>query len=128
MSQGDYTPAPGDAYQTQLEQDLADFIDPPTYQRGVTPPPAPLDPVSVWLTDFFAAHPWLSQTLGVEIQYQTLQAHRIMDQCPTHLYWENDPFLTVCPNPENPAYVYPGFDFLFAYWMAAYHKFIPKDL
>ena len=129
MSQGNYTPAPGrDDYQEQLEQDLADFIEPPSYQRGVTPPPAELDPVSIWLTDFFEEHPWLRDVLGVEIQYQAKGAYRIMYQCPTHLFWENNPFLTICPHPENAAYVYPGFDFLFAYWMANYHKFIRKDM
>jgi hypothetical protein len=128
MSQGTYEPQPDDEYQAQLEQDLSDFILPPSYQRGVTPPSAELDPVSVWLTDFFAAHPGLAQLLGVEIQYQALHAYPILDQCPTHLYWENDPFLTTCPNPENAAYVYPGFDFLFAYWMANYHKFIRKSM
>jgi hypothetical protein len=129
MSQGNYTPAPGsDEYQAQLEQDLADFIDPPSYQRGVTPPVVELDPVSVWLADFFDQHPFLRQLLGVNIQPQAKEAYRIMDQCPTHLFWENSPFLTSCPNPENAAYVYPGFDFLFAYWMANYHKFIAKNM
>jgi hypothetical protein len=129
MSQGDYAPEQkSDAYQSQLEQDLTDFIAPPSYQRGVVPQPVTLDPVSVRLTDFFAQHPGLSGLLGVEIQYQSLEAYPILEQCPTHLFWENDPFLTVCPKPENASYVYPGFDFLFAYWMANYHKFISRSM
>ncbi|MHA1568974.1 MAG: hypothetical protein ACTSXZ_05855 [Alphaproteobacteria bacterium] len=129
MSQGDYAPEPGrDEYQEQLEQDLADFIDPPSYQRGVIPPPVELDPVSIWITDFFEEHPWLRDLLGAEVQYQALEAYPIMDQCPTHLFWEASPFLTYCEKPEMPRYVYPGFDFLFAYWMANYHKFIDKSM
>jgi len=128
MSQGDYAPYPGDdEYQFQLEQDLTDFIDAPSYQRWVEPPPAEIDPISVWLDELVKSIPWLEEQIGSKIEPQAEEAYPVQYQCPTHLYWENSPFRIVCEKPENWRYVYPGFDYLIAYWMASYHKFIKKD-
>lgn len=128
MSQGNYSPYPdNDEYQSQLEQDLTDFIDAPSYQRYVEPPPAEIDPVSVWLDELVKSIPWLEEQIGDKIEPQAKEAYPIPYQCPTHLYWENSPFRLVCDKPENPRYVYPGFDYLIAYWMASYHKFLKKE-
>ncbi len=128
MSQGNYAPCPdNDEYQQQLKQDLTDFIDAPSYQRWVEPPAAEIDPISVWLDELVKSIPWLEEQIGDKIEPQAQKAYPIQYQCPTHLYWENSPFRIVCDKPENWRYVYPGFDYLIAYWMASYHEFLRKD-
>lgn len=128
MSQGDYAPYPdNDEYQLQLEQDLTDFWPAPSYQRWVEPPLSEVDPISVWLDELVKSIPWLEEQIGSKIEPQAKEAYPIQYQCPTHLYWENSPFRIVCDQPENWLYVYPGFDYLIAYWMASYHKFLKKE-
>jgi hypothetical protein len=125
MSQGIYTPEPGDPYQAQLEQDLGDFRPAPNFQYQTTPPPAPLDPVSVWLHDFAAAHPWFEPYLGCG--YQALDAYPVPYQCSTDFLWQRNPFAISCGEQETPRKVQPGVDYLTAYWMASYHKFLTKE-
>jgi len=128
MSQGDYPPgSDDDEYRRQLSQDLTDFIDAPSYQRFVEPPPSETDPISAWLDELVKSIPWLEEEIGDKVEPQAKEAYPIPHQCPTHLYWENSPFRLYCDKPEDKRYVYPGFDYLLAYWMASYHKFTVKN-
>jgi len=130
MSQADYDSCPEpeqEEYQSQLEEDLSDFVDAPSYRRRVEPPPAEIDPVSVRLDELVKGIPWLEEEIGSKIEPQARDAFPVRYQCPTHLYWENSPYRLECEQTENLRYVYPGFDYLIAYWMASYHRFLGKD-
>jgi hypothetical protein len=127
MSQGLYEPLPeDDPYQAQLEQDLTDFCPAPNYQYHTDPPPAPLDPFSVWIHDFVETHPWLDPFFG-DIGYQAAEAYPVPFQCSTDFLWQRNPFAIGCGEDEMPRKVQPGVDYLIAYWLASYHKFIAKD-
>ena len=127
MSQGIYTPSPpDDPYQEQLEQDITDFRPAPNYQYSTTPPPAELDPFSVWLHEFLQSHPLLQQIFG-DISPQALYAFPVPYQCSTDFLWQRNPFALYCGEQEMPRKVQPGVDYLIAYWMASYHKFLTKD-
>lgn len=127
MSQGKYTPYPdNDEYQFQLEQDLTDFRPAPNYQYAMTPPPAEIDPFSVWLYEFQQENPWLAELIG-HAYPQAKKAYRVIYQCSTDFLWQRNPFAISCSASEMPRFVYPGVDYLVAYWMASYHKFLTKD-
>lgn len=127
MSQGKYTPYPdNDEYQFQLEQDLTEFRPVPNYQYAMFPPPSEIDPFSVWLHDLQQQYPWLEELMGTA-NPQAKEAYRVPYQCATDFLWQRNPFAISCNDVEMPRFVNPGVDYLVAYWMASYHKFLTKD-
>jgi len=49
-------------------------------------------------------------------------------RCPTDFVWQRSPY-RVCPKhaKDKPRKVYPGIDYLLAYWMGRYHGFLGPD-
>ena len=127
MSQGIYTPADDDPYQTQLLEDLSDFRPAPNYTYAVQPPDAELDPISIILSDILAQYPILEEMLG-GIEPQAIEAYPVYFQCSTDYLWQRNPFRINCSYKEDLTKVQPGVDYLTAYWLASYYQFISKDL
>jgi hypothetical protein len=125
MSQGDYDPADAE-YQDQLEQDLGEFRPAPNYVYYVDPTDLPLDPVSVFLDDLMTKYPFLEELMG-DVDPQSLEAHPVQEQCTTDFLWQRSPFQNDPCGTDQPNVTRPGIDYLVAYWMASYHKFIEKD-
>ena len=125
MSQGDYDPAQPE-YQAQLEQDLTEFRSAPMVEYYVDPIDGVLDPVSVLLHDLIVQYPWLEYIFG-EIEYQSLEAHPVQEQCTTDILWQRNPFRIEPCGSDRPEVTHSGIDYLIAYWMASYHKFIDKE-
>jgi hypothetical protein len=55
-----------------------------------------------------------------------LVAIDVADRLPADFIWQKNPFTLVTENPD-PRYVYPGVDYLIAYWMGRYHGFLADD-
>jgi len=127
MSQGDYEPTDEDPYQDQLEQDLSEFRDAPNFRYYINPQTTELDPLSVFLDDLMEEWPWLAELIG-DVDPQATEAFPVQLQCSTDFLWQRNPFRVGPCGSDNPASVQPGVDYLVAYWMAAYHKFIAKDM
>ncbi len=127
MSQGYYEPAIDDPYQEQLEQDLNEFRDAPNDVYFVDPPDGVLDPVSVFLDGLMTQYPFLEELLG-NVDPQSEEAHPVLEQCSTDFLWQRNPFRIEPCGSESPQVTRPGVDYLVAYWLASYHKFIDKTL
>ncbi|MBZ0274103.1 hypothetical protein K8I61_18840 [bacterium] len=129
MSQGDYTPAKGpDPYQAQLEQDFGDFRDPPLWEYVVDPRDPQdytLDPVSVFLSDLIDQYPWIENLIG-DFEYQANEPTTVDQYCPAGFMFQWSPFLISGCGANIPEKVHSGHDYLAAYWLASYHKFIDK--
>jgi hypothetical protein len=129
MSQGGYEPTPGDEYQTQLEDDLAGFRDPPLGEYYVPvkdPSTYTLDPLSILLSELQEAVPLLDELMGT-VYPQALHPFPVDQYCPAGFMFQWSPFNIRECGADNPTKVHSGHDYLTAYWIAAYHKFIPKD-
>jgi hypothetical protein len=72
-------------------------------------------------------YPWLAELMG-DVDYQALDAFPVLEQCTTDFLWQRSPFVITACGLDNPAHVNPGVDYLVAYWLAEYHKFISKDM
>ena len=131
MSQGDYHPEEkDDPYWDQLVQDLTDFRDAPNdrYHLDARDPSTyTLDPVSVFLHDLMEDYPFLGEIMG-NVKYQALEAFPVNLQCTTDFLFQRNPFRFEECGSDDPTAVNPGVDYLISYWLAAYHKFIPKDM
>jgi hypothetical protein len=125
MSQGEYDPAEPE-YQAQLEEDLTDFRDAPMTEYYVDPADTALDPTSVFLHDLIAQYPFFEYIFG-EIEYQSLEAHPVLEQCTTDILWQRNPFRIEPCGSDRPEVTHSGVDYLMAYWMASYYKFIDKS-
>jgi hypothetical protein len=106
-----------DPYYGQLVNDLEDFRNAPnrTYflpkRTGY-----PIDPVS----KIFAR-------LGITGEMSTVPLP-IREQCSTDFLWQRNPYeLETCGAPL-PQHVQPGVDYLLAYWIATYHKYVGKGM
>jgi hypothetical protein len=51
----------------------------------------------------------------------------VQEQCTTDFLWQRSPFQNDPCGADQPNVTRPGIDYLVAYWMASYHKFIAKD-
>lgn len=126
MSQGDYAPARYDEYQAQLEEVLIDFRDAPMVyyylpeRTGYT-----LDPVSVFLHDLQEDFPWLENLIG-SINYQAEDALPILEQCSGDFIFKTNPFEIDECGEDDPSNTRPGVDYIAAYWLASYHKFLER--
>ncbi len=119
-----------DYWDEQLDQmlgDMTDFRDAPNDSYYLEPPPAQLDPVSVFLTDLQADYPWLADIMGTA-HYQALDAYPVPQQCTTDFLWQRNPWNIDPCGSDNPAHVNPGADYLVAYWMASAYGFITKEM
>ncbi len=127
MSQGQYVPEAGDPYQAQLEQDLGEFRDAPNFKYYIDPETTELDPVSVFLDNLMEQYPFLKEIMG-DVDPQAAEAFPVQLQCETDFLWQRSPFSIGPCGSDDPSSVQPGVDYIVAYWMASYHKFITKDM
>ena len=56
----------------------------------------------------------------------SLVAIDVKDRIPADFIWQKSPFKLVTKIPSS-RYVYPGVDYLVAYWMGRYHGFLEDD-
>jgi hypothetical protein len=131
MSQGAYIPEEvDDPYQAQLEQDLSDFRPAPMYRyhlEAKDPATYTLDPLSVFLSDLMDDMPLFREIIG-DVDYQAMEAFPIDQQCSTDFLFQRNPFQIEECGSDSPALVNAGVDYLIAYWLASYHRFISKDM
>ena len=104
------------------------------------PPPARLSRASVLLSKIngFASH------FGVKQEFfpQAAAPYPLNERCPVDFIWQQSPYTTCCFNncPDSNVspvcgqnqfqtnVVFPGADYLVAYWMGRYHGFLtPED-
>lgn len=128
MSQGGWKVS-DDEYYEQLVQDLSEFRNAPNtsyYLPDRDPSTYKIDPASVDLSKFF-------KTLEVEkfwkdIDLQAENAFPVQKQCTTDFLWQRNPFVMTACGCDDKKAVNPGVDYLAAYWMASYEKFLSKDM
>ncbi len=86
-----------------------------------------IDPTSVALDELFEQVPMLEELLG-DVNPQALEAFPVPLQCATDFLWQRNPFQIQACGTEDPTAVHPGVDFLLAYWLASYHKYVDKRM
>jgi len=126
MSQGIYEPTVDDPFQEQLEQDIGEFRDAPNWVYLVDPTDGVIDPISIFLSDLMIQYPFLAELLG-NVEPQSQDAHPVLEQCSTDFLWQRNPFRLEPCGSDSPHITRPGVDYLTAYWMSSYHKFIDKS-
>ena len=129
MSQGNYNPNKNDdPYYEQLFQDLTDFRDAPNYSYYLAERTGyELDPISVFLHNLEVQFPWLENLIG-GVDPQAIDAFPVPLQCSSGFLFQRNPFVFQECGVDDPTDVNPGVDYLIAYWLASYSKFIKKDL
>ncbi|MCZ7585470.1 MAG: hypothetical protein M5R36_20200 [Deltaproteobacteria bacterium] len=109
-----------DASLRDLQEQIADFQDPPVRDVTVEIPEIPLDPFSVFLSD-------LIDQLGlrdlIDIEPQSLYPRPVRHRCPSSFMWQKTPYNIDCAGGDGHE-VYPGVDYLTAYWMGRYYNLI----
>ncbi|MBZ0274166.1 hypothetical protein K8I61_19155 [bacterium] len=103
-----------------MQVQIAEFQDPPVRDISFDIPDWPLDPVSVFLSD-------LIDQLGIrdliDIEYQTADPRPVMYRCPASFMWQKTPYNLDCAGGPGTE-VYPGVDYMLAYWMGRYFDLI----
>lgn len=90
--------------------------EPPNRSLCHNPPPAPACPFCAVLSR------------SGRLEKSALKPFPIQDQCPADFLWQRSPYKLHCCDSSDPAHVYPGIDYLLAYWMGRYHGFLgPED-
>ncbi|HUT53710.1 MAG TPA: hypothetical protein VM658_09980 [bacterium] len=56
-----------------------------------------------------------------------VKPYPIEQQCSTDFLWQRSPYVMHCCARTDLAHVYPGIDFMLAYWMGRYHGFIDSN-
>lgn len=128
MSQGDYNPKDTE-YQDQLVEDLTTFQDPPLAEFHLpakNPSTYTLDPISVFLADLVEQFPFLEELLG-DFDYQSQEPFGVDGYCPAGFMFQWSPFIVEECGSNDPTKVHSGHDYLAAYWLASYHKFVSKE-
>ena len=128
MGQGDYDPKDSE-YQDQLVEDLTTFRNPPLAEFFVPakdPSTYTLDPISVFLADLAAQYPFLEFLLE-GYQYQALEPFGVDGLCPAGFMLQWSPFVIEACGSDNPTKVHSGHDYLAAYWLASYYRFVGKE-
>ncbi len=127
MGQGRYDP--GDAqYLDQLHEDLATFRDPPLAEFLIPakdPSTYTLDPFSVLLTDLATLSPLLESLLE-GFGYQALEPFGVDGLCPAGFMFQWSPFVIEECGSDDPTKVHSGHDYLAAYWLASYYRFVGR--
>jgi hypothetical protein len=115
-----------DAIAADALKSVTDFRDPPNNNVHISIPSLPIDPVSTFLVA-------LAQLLGVEdlidFELQTKEPHEIVNRCPEGFMWQRSPYHRFCVGFFDQE-VFPGIDYLLAYWMGRYENQIdpvPED-
>ncbi|MFP5247180.1 MAG: hypothetical protein ACLGH0_10840, partial [Thermoanaerobaculia bacterium] len=143
--------AGGQTAPDMLEQDrqaLADFPGPPAMWRCVSPSQQPLDPKSVRL---YRINRLLAPiTKKIEAFPQALNPYPLHERCSVNFLWQQSPYkescCCICDSPagqcpqatyansycseqptESGFIVYPGADYLVAYWMGRHHGFLKSS-
>ena len=103
-----------------VQVQLFDFQDPPVREVPKAIPDWELDPFSVFMSD-------LIDLLGIrnllDIEYQTLEPRPVQYRCPRSFMWQKTPYNLDCPGGDGTE-VYPGIDYMLAYWMGRYYDLI----
>ena len=118
-------------YYNQLITDLGDFWPAPNvefFQPARDPVTYEIDPVSVWLYENYNKMDWLKKIWGGTDGPQAKEAFPVRLQCSEGFVWQRNPFRIQPCGSDNPRYVQPGVDYLVAYWLASYHKFLVKGM
>jgi hypothetical protein len=129
MSQGGWVSDTSDEYYAQLVEDLTDFRNAPNseyYLPDRDPSTYTIDPQSVKLHNLFEA--LNVDSIWKMIYVQAEDAFPVQLQCPSDFLWQRNPFVITACGSNNPRHVNPGVDYLVAYWLASYHKFLNKDM
>jgi len=103
-----------------LQAQILDFQDPPVREVPIEIPELPLDPVSVFLSDLIDA---LDLRWLIDIEPQTLEPRPVKHRCPRSFMWQKSPYNIDCPGGDGTE-VYPGIDYMLAYWMGRYYNLI----
>lgn len=111
----DYNQTLGD-----MRRQLADFQDPPVLDVPLEIPEWPLDPVSVYLSDLIDQ---LDIRELLDIEPQTLDPRPVKWRCPRSFMWQKTPYTLTCPGGDGTE-VYPGIDYMIAYWIMRYYNLI----
>ena len=119
-------PAPDAEIEAMIIEDLTLFPDAPNVREAIVPPEATVDPVSVWLDELQDQYPWIRELMG-DVSPQALDAYPVDQQCPADFRWQRNPFQLSCGG-GNPRQVYPGVDYLLAYWMGRYYGVIDETM
>jgi hypothetical protein len=128
MTQGAYEPQRDDPYFDQLVLDLADFPDAPNVAYYLPERTGfEMDQLSVFLNDLQEQFPWLEELVG-EINPQAKDAFPVPEQCSSGFMFQKNPFRFEECGVDDPAVVEPGVDFLIAYWLSSYGKFLTKEM
>jgi len=114
--------------QEQIIENLRDFPPAPKASFAMTPPPpAELDPFSVFLVDLQQALPWLKDLIG-EARIQALEAYPVRHQCFSGFMFQRSMWAVSCGDEDDPSNVSSGHDYLAPYWLAsAYGILEPGD-
>ena len=131
MSQGGWVSSGrADPYTAQLLEDLTAFRPAPNEDYHLPdrdPATYTVDPVSVELVALYEEFPWLADLMG-SVHVQALEAFPVPLQCSTDFLWQRNPFNIDACGSDDPRLTHPGVDYLLAYWLASYHKYVTKDL
>lgn len=119
---------------------LAQFPDPPSTQTCVLPPQAPLSSASIKLYE--ANEKLLPKE--VKIVPQAERAYPLASWCRQDFLWQQSPYEICCcqvpsseqwtpyqnvcsVTPPTDTVVFPGVDYLAAYWMGRYHHYLSPE-
>ncbi len=130
MGQGGWKNNPDVDYFNQLVHDLLDFHDVPNYEYYLPardPSTYTLDPTSVMLAKIYDEQPWLEEIMG-SVEAQAKEAFPVKQQCSAGFQFQKNPFEINECGTYNPRMVHSGVDYLVAYWLASYHKFLTADM
>lgn len=120
---GAATPTPD-----QLDQDraaLAAFPDPPKRRLNPAQGAFEWDPFPAQMNDIIEFIETLLPTLDLpHFNEQALEPFPLDERCVTGFRWQTPPY-EVCGG-SDPAFEYPGEDYLVAYWLGRYHGFLSE--
>ena len=109
---------PDEEMRRAVIDDLTLFRDAPNVRIQVDPPCTPLDSFSVWMDGFQDENPWIRDLIG-DVDPQAKEPYPVDQQCPSDFLWQRNMWAFECGS-ANLMRVYPGTDYLLAYWMARY--------
>ncbi|MBK7974492.1 MAG: hypothetical protein IPK07_14830 [Deltaproteobacteria bacterium] len=105
---------------------LAAFPDPP--KRRINPAQGPFewDPFPAAMNDLVDFVESIIPGLGLpHFNEQALEPFPLDERCVTGFRWQTPPY-EVCGG-SDPAFEYPGMDYLVAYWLGRYHGFVSES-
>ncbi len=107
---------PDPAVMARDREALALFPEPPNRRICRDPPPARPCAACALLSALGRGSP------------SAVKPYPIAEQCSADFLWQRSPYALHCCARTDRAHVYPGIDFMLAYWMGRYHGFLsPSD-